>query len=200
MAEAKNKTSEGKNKTPAKKRRYSPLVEGDNLKVNKGDNAKYLSNALSIFQLPPIDLFDPEQVQNRLEEYFRMEIGNDMKPTVTGLAMALGVSRDELWKIRTGNWGDGRTGKLGGLAGLPKEVVDTVKKAYDILTRLWEDYMQNGKINPMAGIFLGVNNYGMKNTKDVVIETTQENGSERSESELIKSAGLLPSDLDSEKE
>lgn len=200
MAEAKNKTPEGKNKTPAKKRRYSPLVEGDNLKVNKGDNAKYLSNALSIFQLPPIDLFDPEQVQNRLEEYFRMEIGNDMKPTVTGLAMALGVSRDELWKIRTGNWGDGRTGKLGGLAGLPKEVVDTVKKAYDILTRLWEDYMQNGKINPMAGIFLGVNNYGMKNTKDVVIETTQENGSERSESELIKSAGLLPSDLDSEKE
>lgn len=198
MAENKKPARSPRKPPVPKKKNYSPL-DPANYPVEPGDNARYLKNALAIYKLPKIDIFDQEQVDKRIEEYFVIEAGNDNKPTVSGLAMALGISREELWRVRTGRFQEDRNGVLGGIAGLPKGVVNSIKKAYDILSRLWEDYMQNGKVNPMAGIFLGVNNYGMKNTKDVVIETATDNSDSRTESELIKSAGLLPSDSDSEK-
>lgn len=200
--QTKKSSSEPKRKPPSHsrvpvppKKNYSPL-DPRNWPVEPGDNAKFLQNALEIYNLPKIDLFDESQVVKRIGEYFTIEAKNDNKPTVSGLAMALGVSREELWRIRTGRFPEERNGAQGGVAGLPKEIVNHIKKAYEILSRLWEDYMQNRKVDPMAGIFLGVNNYGMKNTKDVVIETAVDNSESRSESELIKSAGLLPSDTD----
>ena len=33
----------------------------------------------------------------------------------------------------------------------------------------WADYMQNGKINPASGIFLGKNWFGYKDVADVVV-------------------------------
>jgi hypothetical protein len=44
-----------------------------------------------------------------------------------------------------------------------------VKKTYAILEELWEDYMQNGKINPVSGIFLGKNHFGYQDKTDVVV-------------------------------
>ena len=40
---------------------------------------------------------------------------------------------------------------------------------------LWEEYMQNGKINPASGIFLGKNNYGYKDVQDIVVKPSLEN-------------------------
>ena len=44
-----------------------------------------------------------------------------------------------------------------------------IKKAIDLLEELWVDYMQNGKVNPGAGIFLGKNLFGYKDVADVVV-------------------------------
>ena len=38
------------------------------------------------------------------------------------------------------------------------------------LEQLWEYYMQNGKINPVSGIFLGKNNFGYVDKTEHVIE------------------------------
>ena len=48
-------------------------------------------------------------------------------------------------------------------------VTNTLKKAYLILTSQMEDYMQNGKINPVAGIFLMKNNMGYQDKQEVVL-------------------------------
>ena len=34
---------------------------------------------------------------------------------------------------------------------------------------LWENYMQNGKINPVSGIFLGKNNFGYQDKQEMVL-------------------------------
>jgi hypothetical protein len=34
---------------------------------------------------------------------------------------------------------------------------------------LWENYMQNGKINPVSGIFLGKNNFGYQDKTEYVV-------------------------------
>ena len=34
---------------------------------------------------------------------------------------------------------------------------------------LWENYMQNGKINPVSGIFLGKNNFGYQDKQEHVL-------------------------------
>ena len=78
------------------------------------------------------------------------------KGDIAGMAMALnGMSRQTLRAIATG----APTGGAGYKTALPPEVAAAIKKAYFLMENLWENYMQNGKVNPVAGIFLGKNNY-----------------------------------------
>ena len=134
------------------------------LNVESGDNTKYVLLGAKLFNLPAIDLKDPEQVQDRLNEFFDIHAQADMKPTVAGMGMALGLDRRRLWEIKTGNhyankWMDE----------LPTLTVDSIKKAYKLMENLWENYMQNGKINPVSGIFLGKNNFGYQDKTEYVV-------------------------------
>lgn len=138
-----------------------------------GDNQKYINVSLQLFKLPPIDLRDPEQVQTRLEQYFQIHFEADMKPTVAGMAMALGVDRRRLWEIKSGALIGGHT-KID----LPTLTVDSIKKAYDFMENLWENYMQNGKINPVSGIFLGKNNFGYQDKTEYVVTPNVHNDSD----------------------
>lgn len=141
----------------------SPVIGDNGLMVDPGDNAKFLKVNMELFQMPDIDLKDVEQVTKRLYDYYDLYFRNDMKPTVAGMAMALGMNRKTLWGITH----DAPTGGNGYLSALPSEVAHVIKKAYFILENLWESYMNSGKINPMAGVFLGVNNYNYQDVKRV---------------------------------
>ncbi len=146
-----------------------------------GDNAKYIGVSLQLFNLPPIDLHKPEQVQARLTEYFQIQFDADVKPTVAGMAMALGIDRRRLWEIRSGNH---HTSK--GLEDLPTLTTDSIKKAYDFMENLWENYMQNGKINPVSGIFLGKNNFGYQDKTEYVVTPNVHNDSDYSADDIRK--------------
>lgn len=93
------------------------------LMLEDGDNAKFTSMNLHFMNLSKIDLHDEKAVQDRLNEYFDFMIQNDMKPSVSGMAMALGLDRRRLWEIKTGNTQG--SGALGGLSSLPQEVTWT---------------------------------------------------------------------------
>lgn len=137
------------------------------LKVNEGDNTKYLMLNIELMNMPDIDLKDPDAVKQRVNDYFVLYANYDMKPTVAGLGMALGLDRRRLWEIKTGNY-TSSTPKL------PPSVEDTIKKAYKLMENLWESYMNSGKINPVSGIFLGKNNFGYQDkTEYVVTPNTQ---------------------------
>lgn len=114
--------------------------------VELGDHSKYIRHALATWQLPPIDIADPKQVSDRIDWYFHHCADNEMKPTVTGFCNALGVHKDT---IRSWYHGEFRAGTH----------QDIIRRAYGVLQELWEDYMLNGKINPISGIFLGKNQW-----------------------------------------
>ena len=147
--------------------------------VEPGDNAKYMQVSLQLFNMPAIDLHKPEQVQERLTEYFAIHAKADMKPTVAGMAMALGVNRRRLWEIKTGSLVGGTTP-----IDLPQESLVAIKKAYDFMENLWENYMQNGKINPVSGIFLGKNNFGYQDKTEYVVTPNVNNSADYSAEDI----------------
>jgi hypothetical protein len=157
----------------------SPVIGDNGLMVEQGDNAKYLALGMRLFSLPPIDLKDPEQVTNRLMEFFQMHVEADMKPTVSGMGMALGLDRRRLWEIKTGNYGTQKS-----LSELPTLTKDSIKKAYEYMEILWENYMQNGKINPVSGIFLGKNNFGYQDKTEYVLTPNTQNDADYSAEDI----------------
>jgi len=164
------------------------------LNVDAGDNTKYLMKNLRLMNLPDIDMHDVGQVNERLDWYFEFMAECDSKPTVAGMAMALnGMSRQTLSAIVH----DRTTGSAGYKTALPREVADLIKKAYKTLEILWEDYMNNGKINPVSGIFLGKNNYGYQDKTEYVLTPNQQNDSDYN-AEDIRQRYLIDSDSDSQ--
>ena len=144
-----------------------------------GDNQKYMSVSMQLFSLPAIDLHKPELVQERLELYFKIHFDADLKPTVAGMAMALGIDRRRLWEIKTGAPTSNKW-----IEDLPTLTKDSVKKAYDFMENLWENYMQNGKINPVSGIFLGKNNFGYQDKTEYVVTPNVNNDSDYSAEDI----------------
>lgn len=149
----------------------SPVIGDNGLMLQEGDNAKFMGVNMVLFNMEKIDLHNNDEVQARLNEYFKLYADNDMKPTVAGMAMALGMNRRTLWAIVN----DQPTGSSGYLTALPPDVALTIKKAHFMLENLWESYMASGKINPVSGIFLGKNNFGYQDkTEYVVTPNTQQ--------------------------
>ena len=143
----------------------SPVIGDNGLMLEEGDNTKFMKVNMALFNMENIDLHDNEAVQDRLNEYFSLYAENDMKPTVAGMAMALGMNRRTLWAIVNNQ----PTGSAGYLTALPPDVALTIKKAHFLLENLWESYMNSGKINPVSGIFLGKNNFGYQDKTEYVV-------------------------------
>ena len=143
----------------------SPVIGNNGLNLEDGDNTRFLATSLKLFNLPKIDIRDEQAVVQRLNEYFSIYAEADQKPTVAGMAMALGVDRHYLWAVAHDQAINGR----GDRANLPDSVALFIKNAYKLLEELWETYMGSGKINPVSGIFLGKNNFGYQDKTEYVV-------------------------------
>lgn len=128
------------------------------------DNRKYLRHSMRFFYLPTADFTDVDNVAERIKLYFDACDEDEMKPSLAGLCVALGISRQYYYKIREGQ------------SPYDKPVVDLLKRTSDILNAQMENYMQNGKINPVSGIFLMKNHYHYTDEQKVVVEPNQNLG------------------------
>lgn len=151
------------------------------LSLEDGDNTKFMTVQMALLNLPDIDLENPEEVQTRLNEYFALYAQYDMKPTVAGMAIALnGHNRQWLYAVTH----DVASGGAGYKIALPPSVAVLIKKAYFLLENLWESYMNSGKVNPVAGIFLGKNNYGYQDKTEHVLTPNQQSDNDYSADEI----------------
>ena len=121
-----------------------------------GENSRFIRNAMTAWNLPPIDISDPKQVEQRIGEYFQHCIDYDRRPQVVGLCNWLGVSRQTF-----NEWLRGVTRK--------ETHGDIIKKAYSILEEMWADLMLTNKINPAAGCFMGKNWYQYADTQQIIV-------------------------------
>ena len=152
-----------------------------NFGQDPGDNTRIVQTNMKFFDMPRVDLRDPEAVRVRLGEYFQIYGEADLKPTVAGMAMCLGVDRRRLWDIKTGNYAN-----VGGYKDLPPETVDLVKKAYDILETSMENYANAGKINPVMAIFMMKNHFGYQDKTEYVLTPNQKQESDYDAEDIRK--------------
>ena len=156
-----------------------PYVLPENLQNT--DNVNFTLHNLDIVAMPPIDarLCSEEKLQKRCFEYLEICMRNDMKPSLAGLALAINVTRQTLINYITG------------ASQIPKENEAVLRKFSAFLNALLEDYIQNGKMNPVSAIFIAKNNFGYKDAQEYIVNNaTQETSPEA----LIEEANLLLGD------
>ena len=141
---------------PKQKRNRPDLAKFGQENVQPGDNSRYLGHVLRVGGMPMVDLNDAEAVKERIATYFEICHEDDMKPTVTGLCNSLHITRNALLGWKNGTFREDSHQAI-------------ILQAYGYMEELWEHYMQNGKINPVSGIFLGKNNYGYHDKQEHIL-------------------------------
>ena len=141
-----------------------------------GENANALKHTLKVAKLPEIDQCDPQEVGQRIEEYFNICIDDDIRPTVTGLAVALGTDRPTLFRWKTSNK-------------FPSEVIGMVDRAMAILNADQEENIANAN-NIVGSIFLMKNSFPEYTDKREVVHKVQM--PQLTQDELMEKARRLP--------
>ena len=141
-----------------KKRKRPDRTEALLPKYEPGTMSKMITDAMNLSNMGPVDMYDPDQVEQRVMDYLKYAIENDMKPTVESMALAFNTNRTQLWK-----WKEGVESHL------PERSRNAIKKGYSIMNQLLTQTMADGKINPVAAIFLLKNNHAYKDQTDVVV-------------------------------
>lgn len=175
------KTEPKEEKEKVKGYRNSPVIGDNGYNLEQGDNTRYIRHALANMNLPPIDISDATQVEERIMWYFENCMTNDMKPAVSGLCNALGIHRDTLNEWKNGNQRKSTHS-------------DIIKKAYNILDELWEHYMLNGKINPVTGIYLGKVMFGHIEEQHIVVQPKPFDSDYQDQATIEAKYKQLPSD------
>lgn len=110
-------------------------------------------------KLPAVSKREPEKVEERLNYYFSYCTENGVKPSVEGMSLCLGVSRQSLWE-----WENDTGSKAGQLVARAKELINS----------LLTTWTMNGKINAVYTIWLQKNNSGYSDTKTLEIKPQTE--------------------------
>ena len=129
------------------------------IQAEPGELSIKMAKLKAIYDLPKIDINSNDEVEERISDYFNYCIAQELRPTVEGLAMALGVDRRTLW-----DWETGRR-----RATVDSTTADIIKKAKDYIAFIMSDSVMDGKINPITWIFYAKNYFGMKDVQDITV-------------------------------
>ena len=164
-----------------KKRRRPDSSEMQSPHPDPGENTRYMQHSLTMMEWKKPDMGDPVAVKNRVLQYFELCRQNDMKPSIEGLGVAFGTNRKVLWR-----WVNGIVHSVS------PESREILESAYDVINAQMADYMQNGKINPVAGIFLMKNNMGYEDKTEMVLTPNSALGEEQRPDEIAQKYAELP--------
>ena len=119
--------------------------------VSKEEFRQTVENIVELRKLPEIDSNNPDMLNERIEYYFKYCLDKAIRPTLTGLAAALGVRRETLWKWEHKGGARGKT-------------ISRVKGVFEALA---EEWLTAGKVNPAAGIFVLKNHFGWRDNLEI---------------------------------
>lgn len=141
--------------------------------VDAETNKAYLMNTLTMWDWKKPDMTNPDEVRQRVVDYFKLCAEDNIKPSVEGLSFAFNVNRRTIirWRYRQE-------------CSYPEECLTFIDRAYDTINVQMANYMQNNKINAVAGIFLMKNNMGYEDKTETVVATANPLGELKSADEL----------------
>lgn len=123
------------------------------------EQEKWSANALSHLQkisaIKKPDLKEPSQIIYACDTYFSICKQDNQKPTMSGLAMALGTNRRTLLK-----WYNGESRVYN------REII---QQYFDLLETFDELQLKEGKINPIGALFIMKNNYGYTDKTEIKV-------------------------------
>lgn len=97
-----------------------------------------------------------EEITQRLQWYFFEYCTQfQMKPTIEGCTLALGISREAF-----NNWEHGESGSF---------KLDVAKKCKSLVKLFMETATMEGKLNPIVWMFYGKNYFGMVDKQEMVL-------------------------------
>ena len=126
--------------------------------VKPGEISSMVKGYETLWELPPVRKGEVELAKQRIAEYFQFCQSADRKPSVEGLALALGTSRQNLWLWEQA--GD--------------EMGEIVARAKALINAMLTDFAMNNKIPCVYGIWLQKNHFGY--TEAIVLDTTHNKG------------------------
>ncbi len=127
-----------------------------NEQLQPGDNARFIRHSLEAWALPPIDISDPEAVNERMMWYFNHCMEEDQKPGLAGLCLSLGIDRKTFYR-----WAEGLNRS--------KTHTAIAQRGRMFLETMWEAYVLHGKLNPVSAIFLAKNHFGYADKSEMVL-------------------------------
>jgi len=154
-----------------------PKGHYDRSKTPEGKNREILKNALEALNHPRVDVKDPKAIQERITEYLKFCMDNNIIPGVGACANWLGVSIETLL-----SWYSGRTGS-------PEHQI-VAARFYGLMQDVWQQNMNDGNINNITGMFMGKVFFGYRDTQEIVVNQRVQN--ELSVADLIAESKMLP--------
>lgn len=156
------------------KNRNSPVIGDNGFKVKGQELSEKMAKLKVIYDMPKIDINSDEQVEQRINDYFDYCIEAQLRPTVEGLSLALGIDRKTMY-----NWETGKT-----RAQFSDYRLHVIKKAKDYIAFLMSDLVMEGKINPVTWIFYAKNYFGMSDKQEVILTPNNPLGENVSQEEI----------------
>ena len=171
------RTPGAKDKQPRAKSPESTAPKGavadHNPDLPMGYNTKRIMFMREILPTEPLDTDDVEEMERRFARYLQLCEEWDMKVGNQAAYAAIGINKDHVydWTVRR------QTN--------PKRA-DFVKKVQQFCAMYREGLMEDGKVNPVTGIFWQKNYDGMKDQQEVVLTPNTSPLGDQTDAEALK--------------
>lgn len=143
-------------KNLVKARENSPITQAQKAEMPEGYNAKVTAFMMEIMPKEPLDTQDVAEMERRFMNYVQKCSEWDMKVGNQAAYMAIGITKEQAWE-----WENVVKGN--------PDRSDFVKKVRQFCGVFREGLMQDGKVNPVTGIFWQKNYDGMKDQTEMVL-------------------------------
>lgn len=151
----------------------SPIIQGHNPDLPEGYNTKRIRFMQAIIPKEPLDYDDVEEMERRFMRYLELCEQWDMKVGNQAAYAAIGIDKGTAW-----DWANRTTGN-------PARSV-FIKKVQQFCAMYREGLMEDGKVNPVTGIFWQKNYDGMKDQQEVVLTPNTSPLGEQKDAEALK--------------
>ena len=130
--------------------------------IDKGKltpNQKSMLHTIEVAQIEKPYLNNPVSIQKAISEYMNVILEDGNKPTVNGLALALGLSKGDLFNVASG--------KKVYICGVCVNGEAEIKQALQVIATTNELDIANS--GGMGAMFLGKNYFGLKDKQELTI-------------------------------
>lgn len=132
-----------------------------------------IATTVQLFSLQKPDINNPEEVLGSIQKYFEITSQKNTRPTITGLCVAMGLTRRQFHDIcETGSYKKPRAETA---IIVPPETEALLLAVREQFTSMLEGFMESNTIHPTAGMFLLKNNSDYKDVIERKCTITQAN-------------------------